>query len=322
MRRGVRAVPRARGPSGAYNNGETGLRVERVPTQGPPMSGERPVYIGTDGGATTSKVGGVWDDGTPVSTRLLQRPTNVREGPDAVVRGWVEGDHRLPGAERPERGTRCAASAWRSPARSSATACWTARPTCRRRFTGFDVHTAYSNALAERAGRAVPLIVGNDGNFGGVAEAQQVRGSGTGTRADARPRLRPGLRLHRPRRPAAGRRHPGGHGGRPHAGAAAPAGRPGLPVRLRPDLGLRRGLHHPVRPAAPAGRQRCRSTPTTSWPARRCPRRSRRWPCAAWPRRATRWPSKSSTSRPGRWGCTSPTWRWPSTRSSSSSAAA
>jgi glucokinase len=43
-------------------------------------------------------------------------------------------------------------------------------------FVGFDVHTAYGSALAERAGRAVPLVVGNDGNMGGVAEAHRVRG--------------------------------------------------------------------------------------------------------------------------------------------------
>jgi glucokinase len=48
-------------------------------------------------------------------------------------------------------------------------------------FTGFDVHTAYSDALAERAGRAIPLTVGNDGNMGGVAEAQHARGNSTGT---------------------------------------------------------------------------------------------------------------------------------------------
>jgi glucokinase len=43
-------------------------------------------------------------------------------------------------------------------------------------FAGFDVHTAYAGALAERVGFAVPLVVGNDGNMGGVAEAQRVRG--------------------------------------------------------------------------------------------------------------------------------------------------
>jgi len=48
-------------------------------------------------------------------------------------------------------------------------------------FTGFDVHTAYSNVLSERAGRAIPLTVGNDGDMGGVAEAQHVRGSSNAT---------------------------------------------------------------------------------------------------------------------------------------------
>ena len=54
------------------------------------MTDPRHVYIGTDGGATTSKVGGVWADGSTVSTRLLQRPTNAQAGPDAVIAGWVE----------------------------------------------------------------------------------------------------------------------------------------------------------------------------------------------------------------------------------------
>src|SRR4029078_7716220 len=48
-------------------------------------------------------------------------------------------------------------------------------------FTGFDILTAYGNAVAERANRAVPLVVGNDGNMGGVAEAQRVRGATTAT---------------------------------------------------------------------------------------------------------------------------------------------
>jgi glucokinase len=43
------------------------------------------------------------------------------------------------------------------------------------------VHTAYSSALAQKAGRAVPLVVGNDGNYGGVAEAQRVRGQSNST---------------------------------------------------------------------------------------------------------------------------------------------
>ena len=37
------------------------------------------------------------------------------------------------------------------------------------------------DALATRAGRSIPLSVGNDGNFGGVAEAQRVRGQTNAT---------------------------------------------------------------------------------------------------------------------------------------------
>jgi glucokinase len=43
------------------------------------------------------------------------------------------------------------------------------------------VHTAYGSALTERAGRAVPLTVGNDGDMGGVAEAKHVRGDSHAT---------------------------------------------------------------------------------------------------------------------------------------------
>jgi glucokinase len=136
--------------------------------------------MGTDGGATTSKVGGVWADGTTVSTRLLQRPTNAHLGPQEVVLGWVAAitayleqngleweqvkgvGVAIPGPRRSygvlERG-----------------------PNLPESFVGFDVYMAYSNALAERAGRAVPLAVGNDGNMGGVAEAQRVRGAGSGS---------------------------------------------------------------------------------------------------------------------------------------------
>jgi glucokinase len=144
------------------------------------MATGQSVYIGTDGGATTSKIGGVWSDGTAVSTRLLQRATNAAQGPEAVVREWVEGitdyltrnglawDHvqgvglSIPGPYQRygvfDRSANLPAS-----------------------FVGFDVHTAFSNALAERANRSVPLVVGNDGNLGGVAEAQRLRGVGAGT---------------------------------------------------------------------------------------------------------------------------------------------
>jgi glucokinase len=144
------------------------------------MSTAQPVYIGTDGGATTSKVGAVWGDGTTVSTRLLQRPTGSGEGPDAVVHGWVAaiGDYLR---ENGLTWDQVHGVGLAIPGPFQRYGVFDRSANLPDSFTGFDVHTAYSNALAERAGRAVPLAVGNDGNLGGVAEAQRVRGGSTAT---------------------------------------------------------------------------------------------------------------------------------------------
>jgi glucokinase len=144
------------------------------------MSAERVVYVGTDGGATTSKVGGVWDDGTPVSTRLLQQPTKSGDGPAAVVRGWVEGITDYLGENGLTWGqVRGVGLAIPGPFQRYGVFDRSANLPAT--FEGFDVHTAYAGALAAQAGRAVPLTVGNDGDMGGMAEARQVRGKGSGT---------------------------------------------------------------------------------------------------------------------------------------------
>ncbi len=143
------------------------------------MGAERHVFIGTDSGATTSKIGGVWEDGSTVSTSLLQRATNAQLGPEAVVRGWVE----TIGIYLEQNGlswgqVQGVGVAIPGPRRSYGVL--ERGPNLPESFVGFDVYTAYTTALAERAGRAIPLAVGNDGNMGGVAEAQRVRSAGAG----------------------------------------------------------------------------------------------------------------------------------------------
>ena len=144
------------------------------------MNETRDVWVGTDGGATTTKIGGVWEDGSTVSTRLLQRSTNSQLGPLAVVQGWVQAiDDYL----------RENALAWDAvrgvgvavPGPQQRYGVLDRSPNLPESFTGFDVLTEYGAALAQRAGRSVPLAVGNDGNMGGVAEAQRVRGTGQST---------------------------------------------------------------------------------------------------------------------------------------------
>ena len=124
------------------------------------------------------KVGGVWSNGAPITTTLLQRSTDAQQGPDAVVRGWVAAivDYLVQNnldwdQVRGVGHARAVSTLWR------------ARPlgelACqlRRRATA----TAYSVALAEQARRPVAVTVGNDGDMGGVAEAQRVHGDGLGT---------------------------------------------------------------------------------------------------------------------------------------------
>ncbi|MEO8356187.1 MAG: ROK family protein [Chloroflexota bacterium] len=138
------------------------------------------IYMGTDGGATTSKVGGVWSDGSVISTKLLQSSTNSTQGPEAVVRSWVEAITTYLSTNS-LTWDQVGGVGLAVPGPFQRYGVFDHSANLPDDFTGFDVHTSYSNALAERAGRAIPLTVGNDGNMGGVAEAQHARGSSHGT---------------------------------------------------------------------------------------------------------------------------------------------
>ena len=138
------------------------------------------VYIGTDGGATTSKVGGVWSDGSTVTTKLLQASTNSTQGPESVVRSWVEAISNYL-TQNSLNWDQVGGVGLAVPGPFQRYGVFDHSANLPDSFTGFDVHTAYSSALSERAGRAVPLTVGNDGDMGGVAEAQHVRGDSNAT---------------------------------------------------------------------------------------------------------------------------------------------
>jgi len=135
------------------------------------------IFIGTDSGATTSKVGGVWDDGTIISTKLLQRSTNAQQGPAAVVQGWIEAiTHFLKLNGLTWDQVNGVGLAIPGPYQSYGVLGRSANLPAS--LAGWNVHAAYSGALAEISQRNIPLIVGNDGMFGGVAEAAKVRGEG------------------------------------------------------------------------------------------------------------------------------------------------
>ena len=144
------------------------------------MADERRVFIGTDGGATTSKVGGVWEDGTVVSTRLLQKPTGSANGPDATIDMWVASISEYLELNQ-LTWNQVAGVGLSIPGPFQRYGVLDKSPNLPESFRGFDLHAAYSRALSARAGRTVPVTVGNDGNLGGVAEAQRVRGETSAT---------------------------------------------------------------------------------------------------------------------------------------------
>lgn len=144
------------------------------------MSATKPVFLGTDGGATTSKVGAVWADGTIVSTRLVQQATRAADGPAAVIAGWVEAIDRCLADNHldwPDLG----GVGLSIPGPFQRPGVFDKSPNLPESFIGFDVGTAYREALSARAGRPIAVTVGNDGNFGGVAEASRVRGDSRAT---------------------------------------------------------------------------------------------------------------------------------------------
>lgn len=139
------------------------------------MNPPRNIFIGTDSGATTSKIAGVWGNGEAISTKLLQRPTNAQNGTGAVIASWISAigeflaENNLAWAQVEGVGLAIPGPYQRYGVLDHSA---NLPPS----FKGWDVYTDYSRALALQAGRELPLVVGNDGKCGGVAEARLARG--------------------------------------------------------------------------------------------------------------------------------------------------
>ncbi len=144
------------------------------------MAAKNRLFIGTDCGATTSKIGAVWADGKTVSRKLLQHPTSSQQGPQAVVAGWIEAiDRYLAANKLTWKQVKGVGLAIPGPYERYGVLAHSANlPTS---FDGWNFYAAYSRALKKKAGRELPLIVGNDGAFGGVGEAKHARGARKGS---------------------------------------------------------------------------------------------------------------------------------------------
>ena len=133
------------------------------------MSGK--IFIGTDSGATTSKIAAVRENGEAVTTKLLQQPTNSQHGPAAVIAGWIDAvgiflaQNGLAWAQVQGVGLAIPGPYERYGVIGKSANLPAA-------FASWNVHADYSAALARQTGRAVPLTMINDGHAGGVAEAR------------------------------------------------------------------------------------------------------------------------------------------------------
>lgn len=134
------------------------------------------IFIGTDSGATTTKFSAVREDGEAVSTKVLQRSTNSQNGRAAVISGWIAGIGDFL-AQNNLQWSQIAGVGLAIPGPYERYGVFSKTPNLPASFSGWDVYADYSAALAKQLGRSVPLVVGNDGNYGGVAEARLARGN-------------------------------------------------------------------------------------------------------------------------------------------------
>ena len=133
------------------------------------------IFIGTDSGATTTKFCAVWENGEPVSSKVLQRSTSSENGRTAVIAAWIAGAGDFL-AHNNLSWSQVAGVGLAVPGPYERYGVWSRTPNLPKSFAGWDFYTDYKNALAQQAGRELPLVCGNDGNYGGVAEARLARG--------------------------------------------------------------------------------------------------------------------------------------------------
>jgi glucokinase len=139
------------------------------------MSTNRSVFIGTDSGATTTKFCAVYENGEQVSKKVLQRPTNSQNGREAVIAGWIGGVSDFL-AQNNLTWSQVAGVGLAIPGPYEGFGIFGKSPNLPASFCGWNVYADYKSALEKQAGHVVPLAVGNDGNYGGVAEAKLARG--------------------------------------------------------------------------------------------------------------------------------------------------
>ena len=134
------------------------------------------IFIGTDSGATTTKIAAVGENGEAITTTLLQRSTNAQGGRGVVIAGWIAAIEEFL-EHNNLMWSQVAAVGLAIPGPYLGYGILDKTPNLPQSFAGWNVYADYKEALSAQAGRPIPLVMGNDGNYGGVAEARIARGN-------------------------------------------------------------------------------------------------------------------------------------------------
>ncbi len=110
-----------------------------------------------------------------MSLKLAQSSTNSQLGTQAVIDGWVAGVEKFL-SENGLTWEQVAGVGLAIPGPYESYGILGRTANLPASFSGWRFRDEYAAALSKKAGRQISLVVGNDGNYGGVGEAARVRG--------------------------------------------------------------------------------------------------------------------------------------------------
>lgn len=145
------------------------------------MNSTKPiVYLGIDCGATTSKIGGIDGEGEILGDELRQSETRGDDGPAAMIAGWMAGadgyleEHRLEWEQ-------VAAVGLAIPGPYRERGVLGRQPNLPKTLEGWPFLRDLTEAVADAAGRPVPVATANDGQLAGLAEARVIQATRPGS---------------------------------------------------------------------------------------------------------------------------------------------
>ncbi|MEM0964543.1 MAG: ROK family protein [Verrucomicrobiota bacterium] len=146
----------------------------------PRMSDSPSIYLGIDCGATTTKVGAIDTDDTPITRELRQRPTRGEEGAGAIIEGWVANAEGFI-KEQSLDWSRVAGVGLAIPGPYLSYGVLGKQANLPHSLEGWRFLDDLTAAIQANAGRAIPVTTANDGQLAGLGEARPIQAETPGS---------------------------------------------------------------------------------------------------------------------------------------------